>query len=218
MALGPPVVPRPAATVVLLRHDRGTREVFLTKRAESMAFLGGYYVFPGGRVDGVDLSRDATGRLFGVDTSAFAELTNDGHDPVGFYTAAIRELFEESGVLLLCDGAGKVVSGATYRSMRDDRKLSGGAFIDAVREENLFYAGHSLVFLQLFITPAFAPIRFHTVFFRSELPDGQEAGIANREVQRALWVTPEEALERNRSGEFKMIPPTLLALRRLTDL
>ncbi len=144
-------------------------------------------------------------------------MTSDGHDPLGFYTAAVRELFEEAGVLLLCDAAGKIVSEATYRSMRDNGNLSGGAFVDAVREKDLFYAGHSLAFLQLFTTPAFAPVRFHTVFFRSELPGGQEAGIESREVQRSLWVTPEEALERNRSGEFKMIPPTLLALRRLTD-
>ncbi len=117
MALGPPVTPKPAATVVLMRTNRGTREVFLTRRPQSMAFLGGYYVFPGGRVDAADLTTRATGRVLGARPDDIEKIDRDGHEPLGFYTAAVRELFEESGVLLLCDEAGRIVSGEACREI-----------------------------------------------------------------------------------------------------
>lgn len=211
MALGPPVTPKPAATVVLLRTDRGKREVFLTRRPKSMAFLGGYYVFPGGRVDAADLTPRATGRVIGARPEDIEAITRDGHDPLGFYAAAVRELFEESGVMLLGDDAGEVVSGQRYRDIRQsvDR---GVPFIEAAADHNVFVAGHRLEFLQLFTTPAFAPVRFYTVFFLAELPDGQAAGVDSPEVEEWLWAEPAAALEKNRSGGFPMIPPTMAAL------
>ena len=212
MARSSPVVPKPAATVVLLRHEGGRREVFLTKRPDSMAFLAGYYVFPGGSVDAVDRRPEATGRLFGADLSAMEQSARDGHDPAAFFTASVRELFEESGVLMLCDARGEIVSDEVYRDMRDGTKPRGRGFVRELVGRNLFYAGHRLTLMQLFTTPAFSPIRFYTVFFRADLPDGQRAGMNSPEVECSLWVTPEEALERNRSGEFPMILPTLAAL------
>jgi 8-oxo-dGTP pyrophosphatase MutT (NUDIX family) len=212
MALGIPVTPKPAATVVLVRTDRGTREVFLTRRPKSMAFLGGYYVFPGGRVDAADLTARATERIIGARPDDIEKLNRDGHDPLGFYTAAVRELFEESGVLLLCDEAGQIVSGKLYREIRQPSHGHGAPFVEEAAVRNLFFAGHRLEFLQLFTTPAFSPMRFYTVFFLAELPEGQEAGLDNPEVEQWLWIEPATALEKNRSGAFPMIPPTMAAL------
>jgi len=212
MALGPPVTPKPAATVVLMRTNRGTREVFLTRRPQSMAFLGGYYVFPGGRVDAADLTSRATGRVLGARPDDIEKIDRDGHEPLGFYTAAVRELFEESGVLLLCDEAVRVVSGETCREIGRTVNRGGVPFIDEVAARNLFFAGHLLEFVQLFTTPAFAPMRFYTVFFLAELPEGQDAGIDSPEVEQWLWVEPAAALDRNRSGGFPLIPPTMAAL------
>ncbi len=215
MALGPPVAPKPAATVLLVRGGRAGREVFLTQRPKSMAFLGGYYVFPGGSVDAADLTARATGRVVGVDPDDLETMGQDGPDPLGFYTAAVRELFEESGVLLLCDEAERVVTGPLARELAELIGHNGASFLDEVVARDLFFAGHRLKFLQRFTTPAFSPIRFHTVFFLAELPDGQEAGVQSPEVERSLWIAPAEALEKNRSGEFAMIPPTLAALHRV---
>ncbi len=212
MAPDLPVVPKPAATVVLVRHERGMDEVFLTKRPQSMAFLGGYYVFPGGRVDNADTSLRSTDRIIGADRDDIEKMKRDDHDPLGFYTAAVRELFEEAGVLLLCDKAGRIIPKRLYREMRRRPVASGALFVDEMIGHGLFFAAHRLTFLQLFTTPAFSPMRFHTVFFRAELPEGQEAGVKNVEVERSLWIRPAEALERNRSGEFPMIPPTMAAL------
>jgi 8-oxo-dGTP pyrophosphatase MutT (NUDIX family) len=217
MAPGAPVTPRPAATVVVVRRIGGAPEVFLTRRPESMAFLGGYYVFPGGRMDSADLESRAVERVVGASDDDVEKIRGDGHNPLGFYTAAVRELFEEAGVVLLCDREGRVVPGVLARELARSVCRGGGSFVDEVIARDLFFAGHRLAFLQLFTTPAFAPMRFRTVFFRADLPEGQDAGIENPEVARSLWITPAEALERNRSGEFPMIPPTLAALHMVID-
>jgi 8-oxo-dGTP pyrophosphatase MutT (NUDIX family) len=218
MAPGTPVVPKPAATVVVLRGDRERREVFLVRRPQSMAFLGGYYVFPGGRVDAADLAPRATGRVIGASPDDVEKMNHNGHDPLGFYTAAVRELFEESGVLLLCDTARRIVPGAMALELARLTGQGGASFVDEVVERGLFFAGHRLKFLQLFTTPAFSPMRFHTVFFLTELPDGQQAGLDSPEVERSVWIAPAEALEINRSGEFPMILPTIAALQMVMSL
>jgi 8-oxo-dGTP pyrophosphatase MutT (NUDIX family) len=218
MAPDTPVTPRPAATVVVVRRRGGRHEVFLTKRARSMAFLGGYYVFPGGRVDASDTNPRATGRIIGADPDDLEKMKQDGYKPFGFITAAVRELFEESGVLLLCDEAGRIVSGRVYREMRGLAGQNDAPFVDEVIGRGLFFAGNRLRFLQRFTTPAFSPMRFHTVFFLAEIPEGQEAGVENVEVERSLWIAPDEALEQNRLGEFKLIPPTMAALHMVMNL
>jgi 8-oxo-dGTP pyrophosphatase MutT (NUDIX family) len=119
----------------------------------------------------------------------------------------VRELFEESGVLLLCDEAGGIVSGESCREISRSINRGDIPFIDEVAARNLFFAGHRLEFLQLFTTPT-----FYTVFFLTELPEGQDAGIDSPEVEQWLWVEPAAALERNRSGGFPLIPPTMAAL------
>ncbi len=217
MAPGTPVTPRPAATVVVTRENNGRREVFLTRRARSMKFLGGYYVFPGGRVDAADMDARAADRIVGADPADVERLRRDGHEALGFYTAAVRELFEEAGVLLLCDQAGRIVSDRVYREMRSLAGDNDAPFIDEVIRRDLFFAGGRLRFLQHFTTPSFSPMRFFTVFFAADLPVGQAAGVENVEVEQSLWIEPGEALERNRGGEFQMIPPTMAALHMIMD-
>ncbi len=141
-------------------------------------------------------------------------LDRDGHDPLGFYTAAVRELFEESGVLLLCDEAGRIVSGESYREI--SRSITGETSHSSTRWSRVTcsFAGHRLEFLQLFTTPAFAPMRFYTVFFLTEMPEGQEAGDGIRpEVEQWLWVDAGQrhSNETDRA-DFPLIPPTMAAL------
>ncbi|MBN1572152.1 MAG: NUDIX domain-containing protein [Deltaproteobacteria bacterium] len=230
MATGKEVIPRPAATVVLVRSLNGEREVFLTKRPDTMDFLGGFYVFPGGRVDGVDRSREARERVIGFEERDFTPQVKyeevgeildagDSVSPVDFYTAGIRELFEESGVLLLCDGKGEIVSGDVYEEMRKSSiDLSSEHFLEQVVDRGFYYAAFSLSFLQLFITPPLAHQRFYTIFFTAILPEGQRAGIETGEVSESFWISPKKALERGESGEFPMIYPTMLALISVLDV
>lgn len=228
MAAGREVIPKPAATVMLIREEKGVLEVFLTKRPDTMDFLGGFYVFPGGRVDGADKMTGTRERVIGFDESDFRPpVKYDGGkssgrentvSPVDFYTAGIRELFEESGVLLLCDGDKKIVSGDLYEDMRrSSAHSSPGRFLEQVFEGGLYYAAFSLKFLQLFITPPLSKKRFYTIFFKTTLPEGQRAGIKTDEVSEAFWIPPEEALEKGKSGEFPMIYPTILALRSILE-
>jgi 8-oxo-dGTP pyrophosphatase MutT (NUDIX family) len=217
MASDTPVVPKPAATVVVTREKNGRRQVFLTRRARSMRFLGGYYVFPGGRVDASDTNPRATDRIIGANPHDIEEIRQNGHEPLGFYTAAVRELFEEAGVLLLCDEAGRIVPEGVYREMRGLAGDNDAPFVDEMIRRGLYFAGGQLRFLQHFTTPSFSPMRFYTVFFAAELPEGQAAGVDNVEVERSLWIEPGEALEKNRAGEFLMIPPTMAALHMVMD-
>ena len=218
MAPDIPVIPAPAATVVLLRGGKGKREVFLTRRPESMSFLGGFYVFPGGRVADVDLSSRGEGGVLGLDKGDLSVIGGDGHVPFGFYTAGIRELFEESGVLLLCDKNRNLVSEDIYLKMREKTETSSEEFLTVLRDRDLLYAADRLKFLQLFITPELSPQRFYTVFFWAVIPEGQHAGVDSIEVSNYLWISPEEALTKYRKGEFRMIPPTAIALEAAISL
>jgi 8-oxo-dGTP pyrophosphatase MutT (NUDIX family) len=110
-----PAIPRPAASVVIVRPPLPRAleplEVWMIRGHETMRFLGGYYAFPGGRVDTADGGPEALGRCHGLD-AATAEATFPGHDvgPVlAFWVAAVRELLEESGILLACDAAGQPI-------------------------------------------------------------------------------------------------------------
>jgi hypothetical protein len=119
-------------------------------------------------------------------------------------------------VLLLCDGDRKLVSGDLYEEMRGSAAdLTSKQFIEQVLDRELYYAAFSLKFLQLFITPPLSRKRFYTIFLKTELPEGQRAGIETEEVSESFWVTPKEALDRGESGEFPMIYPTLLALQSI---
>lgn len=232
MAFGSEVTPKPAATVVLVRDGKAGREVFLTKRPDTMDFLGGFYVFPGGRVDKSDKSEKARGRVIGFDKSDFQpwqkyelEWQRDGEPnnpadlviPIDFCTAAIRELFEESGVLLMCDKEQKIVSNNIYEEMRSVAHLNPEEFLRSVIKKGLYFAAFKLKFIQLFITPVGSRKRFYTIFFSATLPKGQRAGIETDEVSESFWVSPDAALKKGESGEFPMIFPTILALKSIVE-
>ena len=238
MAFSSEVTPKPAATVVLVRNGKAGREVFLTKRPDTMDFLGGFYVFPGGRVDNTDKSEKVRERVIGFDQSDFRpwqeyELNEEWEGerqrggepsnpvdlvyPIDFYTAGIRELFEESGVLLMCDKEQKIVSNNIYEEMRSVAHLNPEGFLEGVIENGLYYAAFKLKFIQLFVTPPGSRKRFYTIFFSATLPKGQRAGIETDEVSESFWVSPDVALKKGESGEFPMIFPTILALKSIVE-
>ncbi|MBN1881319.1 MAG: NUDIX domain-containing protein [Deltaproteobacteria bacterium] len=220
MSPKPPVTPKPAATVVLVREGEEGREVFLTRRPETMSFLGGFVVFPGGRVDVVDHTDMVFERITGLEDIPPLPLSDYGDvpiDPRSFYPAAIRELFEEAGVLLLEDSGGNPVSPEVAERFRSLLPVSSKRFYELVAEHNLYLPAHRFEFVQLFVTPEFSPQRFYTVFLKTMLPEGQRAGIENREVTESFWISPDDALDEKSRGVFKMILPTVMALEAVGD-
>jgi 8-oxo-dGTP pyrophosphatase MutT (NUDIX family) len=212
--------PRPAATVVMLRDGPAGPEVFLVRRHEGMPFMGGAHVFPGGRVDAADY--DATvAWCDGVDHAAQQLGTLNPHDAMAYHVAAVRELFEEAGVLLARDAAGRFVSlaGAAARErFKQYRKEvhSGSASVRRIVErEHLRLALDSLVLFAHWVTPPIDARQFDTRFFLSPVPPDQAPVHDEAETTHSAWLTPAAAIAQCQAQEIVLPPPTWTTLREL---
>lgn len=196
---------RDAATVVLLRDTANGLETWLLTRHTRLAFAGGMSVFPGGRVD----EDDATLPLTGGDLAAFAaragcdELT--AHALVG---AAVREVFEETGVLL-------TVPTADLSGARGDVEAGRVSFGDLLRANALAVDADAVRPWSRWVTPAGEVRRFDTRFFVAALPAAAEAQDVTFESSEASWVLVAEAVEQAQRGEREMLPPTISTLASL---
>ncbi|MFI7533771.1 NUDIX hydrolase [Streptosporangium sp. NPDC049376] len=214
-----PVPARDAATVVLLREDpRQGVEVYLLRRTASMAFAAGACVFPGGSVD----PRDADQALAwaGPPPAEWARAfrTSEG-TARGLVCAAVRETFEESGVLLAGPSAREVVADTTGDDWEADRL----ALIDRSLSFTDFLARRSLVLRAdllrpwgHWITPVAEPRRFDTRFFVAALPPGQRTRDVGGEADKVIWVRPADALDQARRGLIRLMPPTYRTLREVS--
>ena len=210
--------PRHASTVVLLRDRADGIEAYLLRRTRTMAFAAGMYVFPGGSVDPRDesLSDDAWAGPPPADWAAL--LSADEALTKALVCAAVRETFEESGVLLAGAGPDDVVADTTGddweadRAALVDRSLSFAAMLDrrglVLRADLLRPWAH-------WITPEVEPKRFDTRFFVAALPAGQRTRDVGGEADRVAWVRPADALAAADSGEMGMLPPTAFTLSEL---
>jgi len=191
----------PAATVLLLR-DLPQFEVLMIARHENSAFAGGALVFPGGRVDPGDKLPEWRNFARGL----------DGDDHVAAsQVAAIREAFEEAGVLLARDAKGAFATGERILSINDWRSRIENndlLFMDLIRRENLVLACDELKLFAHWIAPPGLHRRFDTLFFAAEFPDGQNVLEDGNEATEALWIAPSDALTARASGERKIIFPT----------
>jgi 8-oxo-dGTP pyrophosphatase MutT (NUDIX family) len=191
---------RPASTVVLLRPSAARFEVFLVKRHDKVAFMGGAHVFPGGRVDEADRALDE-GRPHHV--------------------AAIRELFEEAGILLARRRAGGTLAFDNAEDVARFRRyrvaLADGAMTlrDVVDREDLELQSDALTMFAHWLTPEIEIKRFDTQFFVTAVPPRQEAMHDERETTHGEWLDPAEAVARCRREEIALPPPTWTTLRAL---
>jgi len=210
-----PAQPRDAATVVLLRSTAQVAgpEVFLMQRQTSMAFAAGMYVFPGGGVDARD--SDAEVRWAGPSPATWAErLGTDEARARALVCAAVRETFEESGVLLAgpdtVDGAGVVsdTSGDDWQRDRAALEARELAFTDFLSRRGLVLRTDLLAPFRAWLTPEFEPRRYRTWFFAAVLPPGQRTGDPSQESDRVTWTPALRAVERAEAGEVAMLPPT----------
>lgn len=215
-----PATPREASTVVLTRPGPQGLEVLLTRRPDTMAFAAGLHVFPGGALDPADRDPRLAARSALAPAAAAGALGDRraGAEALAFYVAAVRELFEEAGVLLAERAGGAPLEpGREALAMRTE--VAGGrlAWVDLCERFDLRLRTDLMVYLGRWITPASMPRRFDTRFFAAALPPGQHAHALEGEVEKLEWMTPREALDALRAGRLKMWLPTSTTLHHLVD-
>jgi 8-oxo-dGTP pyrophosphatase MutT (NUDIX family) len=235
----PPTTPRPAATVILLRDipapsapgtlvgaearfGRGAvggPEVYLLRRQRTMAFAAGMTVFPGGRVDPADSA--IADSWSGPPPGAFAERLGCSAELAAAYVAAaVRETFEESGVLLAGPSTETVVGDTTGGDWEADRvALESGqlGFSEFLHRRGLVLRADLLGPWAHWITPEFEPKRYDTAFFVAALPPGQVTRDVTSESDQVTWIRPADAVTAVDAGEMLMLPPTYVCCRDLSQ-
>jgi 8-oxo-dGTP pyrophosphatase MutT (NUDIX family) len=220
-----PAPTRDGATVMLVRDgDEADRplEVFMLRRHPSTAF-GSVHVFPGGVVDPADDDAALDPRCPGLDDAdASAQL---GLDRGGrsFWVAAVREAFEEAGVLLARDARGQPLrldrspdTEERFDAHRRALHAGGTTLLDVLTAEDLTLALTDVHYVAHWVTPEGEPKRFDTRFFVARAPEGQAYAHDERELIGSEWVRPADALRRHRAGDFAMIGPTIVSLQDLS--
>jgi 8-oxo-dGTP pyrophosphatase MutT (NUDIX family) len=214
-----PAAPGDAATVMLLREGDGATQVYTLRRQRTMNFGAGMYVFPGGSVD----PRDAAAHIGWVGppppdwAAAFAVSEELARSLV---CAAVRETFEEAGVLLAGPDEHSVVadtSGEDWEADRRaliDRELHFAEFLD---RRGLLLRADLLRPWAHWITPEVEPTRFDTRFFVAAMPEGQRTREFGEEADRVEWIAPGAAVERWKAGAMKVMPPTLISIAELAE-
>lgn len=214
----PPVEPALAATVVLVRPRATGLEVLLTKRPSSMAFAPNMHVFPGGRVDRDDAEPQLLERSVIAAADAARALGGDLPPVVALaaHVAAIRELFEEAGVLLADLGSGGAHVPPTVAGQARSALVGGEASFGAIAGDlGLRLRTDLLVPLSRWVTPPTLPRRFDARFFVAELPAGARVTFEGDEVAGHGWLTPAAALDAMAAGAIEMWLPTSATLQQL---
>jgi len=217
----------PASTVVLVRpNEDGAFEIFMNRRPEKMDTYAGVYVFPGGRVESTDWSSSMLNLVRGVTPEDAQQKLGSAAGPeicLGYWVAAVRELFEEVGVHFfvpqynqpaLIDANDFAVRLAQKRAELQEGKFDLPALMAA---ERLYCDVGRLSYFFHRITPEHYPVRFDTRFYLAALPEGQEPLHSSEEVSESLWVAPQAAIDRLQTGNFPMMPPTVAVLRTLAE-
>ena len=207
---------RSAATVMLLRDSAEGLEIFLLKRHGLSDVLGGAFVFPGGKVDGADVELDADAHLDQAPPALHASLNEpeiDARTAISLYVAAIREAFEECGILF-AHGANQAHATKAHALLRE-----GYAFDEVLAQMQLRLQTESLCPWSRWITPRVPSVmnkRFDTRFFVAACPADQLASHDNHEATESLWIAPRAALEQYRIGQIELAPPQIMSLAHLS--
>lgn len=192
-----------------------------------MKFLGGVYVFPGGAVHESDYSPLSLGRCRGLSPAEARSLLGNSHSEelaLGHWVAAIRELFEEVGVLLCINEQGGTVkledaeSRRRFEAKRREIVRERLGFADFLSEEGLYCDLSRAHYFFHRVTPEFYSIRFDARFYLALLPPGQAPLATSEEVAESLWLAPADALSRACSRDFPILPPTTTVLEHLSQL
>jgi 8-oxo-dGTP pyrophosphatase MutT (NUDIX family) len=207
-----PAEPRNAATVVLMRGSSAGPEVYLLRRQASMAFAAGMCVFPGGGVDPRDFDADVAWHGPSPEEWA-ARLGADAETARALVCAAVRETFEESGVLLAGSSPDSVVADTTGEDWESDRHALESrdlAFTEFLARRGLVLRTDLLGVWSGWLTPVFEPRRYRTWFFVARLPEGQRTRDVSTESSSVHWLSAASAVDAVDAEEMLMLPPTYL--------
>jgi 8-oxo-dGTP pyrophosphatase MutT (NUDIX family) len=220
------IIPRKAMTLIMLRDQGSTGfEVFLLKRHAQNIFMGGNFVYPGGKLDKDDSTEEILARSRGISAEQARQILgekNPGNVSIAYWIAGIRELFEEAGVLLAYTKNGQLLSidnndmGERFAFHRRTLQKGEKTFLQIIKEEGLTLALDQCFYYAHWITPEARNVRFDTRFFIALAIPGQEASADAKETTEGVWLTPAEALQRNLEGTVALSPPTLKTLEDLS--
>ena len=214
---------RDAATVMLVRDGDAGLEVCMLQRNLRSDFVGGAYVFPGGGVDPGDADGDVHAVCVGRDDAGASAQVGVERGGLAFWVAAIRESFEEAGVLLASDERGETLSfahpevAARFAQHRVEVDAGRRRLVEVCSAERVRLDVGAMHYFSRWVTPLGAPRRYDTRFFVAAAPPEQEALHDDREVIGTRWLTPTAALAEHRAGSMTMIFPTvrtMVALER----
>ena len=209
---------RPAATLILLRDAAQGPELFMVERSHAADFVAGAYVFPGGAVDEADAHPDVQARVRGLSDAAASRRLDVPSNGIGYWVAAVRECFEEAGILLAVDPAGARVTPERMETLSAYReKLNAGdiTFLEFLTREDLYVPGDRIAYFAHWITPPARARRYSTRFFVALAPAGQAGSHDAAETVNHTWIRPSEALERFEQGTLTLVNATRDALSRL---
>lgn len=233
---GTPVHPRPSATLVLMRAGREPLEVLLLRRSPISRFIPGAWVFPGGTVDREDADRQILSRIRHLSPEwARSRLgfPDSGPPAHAYWVAALRETFEETGILLRSgedrhedEPSARATTFADESSAHAEilasepsarAKLLAGemSFRQVLESLELALDAGALLYTGHWLTPECEPLRFETRFFSAEVPAEAPVEPHEKELVEAVWLTPRNALARNQEGALPLVPPTLFTLEEL---
>ncbi len=222
-------VPTPvdAVTVIMVRQGVGIPfDVFLMRRHRDQGFMGGAFVFPGGKLEEADCDLSLLERAEGLDAEQakvkLSEPSLSREKAMGLFVAAVRETFEEAGVLLAASIQGEAIDFSDVRTQsrfceHRSRLQRGEMSLKELAEiEGLCFRLGLLIPFSHWITPEVEIRRFDTRFLVARMPEGQSPSHDSVETVESLWLTPQEALARAESGEILLMPPTLKTMQELS--
>jgi len=225
------VKPKDAATIILIRPSRnaakGVIEVLMVLRHPGNRFAADAYVFPGGAIDDQDCLASLEPYCTGLNPNTAAKIITDIPSPglaQGAWIAAVRETFEEVGLLLAYDSQKRLLSltpesDKIARFDRYRRQLNDSSITlkDILEKERLVLATDRIFYYSHWITPELVPIRYDVRFFVAQAPPDQEPLHDGFELTDSLWITPQKALQANREGRFTMVLPTIVTMKELAQ-
>ncbi len=223
-----PVEPKIAATVVLLRErvpnsesdDDCEFEVFMVKRHENARFMSAHHVFPGGGIEAQDMTLESRARIIGPDKEILSIVKEVCDEPSDLWIIAIRELFEETGILIATQDKVNIIeinrdNGTKFKNYQEALQKDRETMTSILIKENLYYTANYLKYFGRLITPKSSPIRFDTQFFLCKFTQNQNINLFRDELTEGLWGSPRFFLKLFRKKKIKIIFPQYTTLNRL---